>query len=129
MYSLTPCTRNSILAPKVNRGAITRRATLRVLLEYAERERARERERKIETSEASLPKHQLKIERETMMFSHEKLDVYQRAIEFLAMTANLIEGLPRGNASLADQLKRASLSISSNIAEGEKQTKTTNWRC
>ena len=47
-----------------------------------------------------------------------KLDVTSRAIEFL-MVANRICGrLPKGNADLADQLRRASQSIPQNIAEG-----------
>ncbi len=49
---------------------------------------------------------------------HENLDSYQAAIEFLALSAGLIEEVPRGYGSLSDQLKRASLSIPLNIAEG-----------
>ena len=51
------------------------------------------------------------------MLAYEKLDVYQCAIEFLAVSARIVEGLPRGNAGLADQLRRAALSIPLNIAE------------
>jgi hypothetical protein len=52
------------------------------------------------------------------MLHFQKLDVYQRAIEFLTL-ANRIRGrLPKGNADLADQLRRASQSIPQNIAEG-----------
>ena len=52
------------------------------------------------------------------MLHFQKLDVYQRAIEFLAL-ANRIRGrLPKGNADLADQLRRAAQSIPQNIAEG-----------
>jgi len=49
---------------------------------------------------------------------HEDLHSYQAAIEFLALAAGLIEAIPRGYAFLTDQLKRASLSIPLNIAEG-----------
>lgn len=49
--------------------------------------------------------------------SHEKMLVYQRATEFLAVALQLLEQLPRGNSSVADQLKRASISIPLNIAE------------
>ncbi len=49
---------------------------------------------------------------------HEDLDAYQAAIEFLAISARLVDQYPRGYASMADQLKRASLSIPLNIAEG-----------
>lgn len=50
--------------------------------------------------------------------SHEKLDVYQRAVEFLAIAMELIESIPSGNGTIVDQLKRASISVVLNIAEG-----------
>jgi four helix bundle protein len=50
--------------------------------------------------------------------SHEKLNVYQKAIEFLAIAIELIESIPSGNSTIIDQLKRASISIVLNIAEG-----------
>jgi four helix bundle protein len=53
-----------------------------------------------------------------MAFDHEKLDVYQLAIEFVARANDIIEQLPRGRGYLADQLQRAALSIVLNIAEG-----------
>ena len=53
-----------------------------------------------------------------MAFDHEKLDVYQLAIDFVAGANNLVESLPRGRGYLADQLQRAALSIVLNIAEG-----------
>jgi four helix bundle protein len=53
-----------------------------------------------------------------MPFDHEKLDVYQLAIEFVAKANDIIERLPRGRGYLADQLQRAALSIVLNIAEG-----------
>ena len=53
-----------------------------------------------------------------MAFDHEKLDVYQLAIEFLSRANDVIERLPRGRGYLADQLQRAALSIILNIAEG-----------
>ena len=46
------------------------------------------------------------------------MDVYRAAIEFLVLADNITEILPRGRAYLADQLRRAALSISLNIAEG-----------
>ena len=52
------------------------------------------------------------------MLSHEKLDVYQRSIEFLAAALQIAETIPRGQAALADQLRRAATSIPLNIAEG-----------
>ena len=53
-----------------------------------------------------------------MTFDHEKLDVYQVAIEFVAKANDIVEQLPRGRGYLADQLQRAALSIVLNIAEG-----------
>ena len=52
------------------------------------------------------------------MLDHEKLDVYQCSIEFLALPVQVIETLPKGYSALVDQLKRASWSIPLNIAEG-----------
>ena len=49
---------------------------------------------------------------------HEQLDAYQAAVEFLGLAAQVAEGFPRGYGGLADQLRRASLSIPLNIAEG-----------
>src|ERR1043166_1763447 len=51
-------------------------------------------------------------------FPHERLDVYRVAIDFLALSENIAIQLPRGRAYLADQLRRASLSVSLNVAEG-----------
>lgn len=51
-------------------------------------------------------------------FDHERLDVYQAAIEFVILIEQVIEGLPKGRAYLADQLQRASASVPLNIAEG-----------
>ena len=58
-----------------------------------------------------------KIER-TVLLDHEKLNVYQIAIEFVLLADEVIEHLPRGRAYLSDQLQRAALSIPLNIAEG-----------
>jgi len=51
-------------------------------------------------------------------FDHEKLDVYQAAMEFAILVEAVIKDLPRGRAYLADQLQRAGTSIPFNIAEG-----------
>lgn len=53
-----------------------------------------------------------------MEFLFEKLDVYQRAVEFASIVNQLAGKFPKGNYGIADQLKRASLSIPANIAEG-----------
>lgn len=44
--------------------------------------------------------------------------MYQAALDFIVVIKDTIEGLPRGNAYLADQLQRAGASIPLNIAEG-----------
>ena len=52
------------------------------------------------------------------MLSFQRLDVYQRAIAFLALASEIVEDLPRGHAERADQLIRAAESVVRNIAEG-----------
>jgi four helix bundle protein len=53
-----------------------------------------------------------------MQLDHERLDVYDLALEFLVLANGIVEGLPRGRSHLADQFTRASLSIVLNLAEG-----------
>lgn len=54
-----------------------------------------------------------------MSFKFESLDVWQRSIEFADAMFSLAEELPRKyQFSLGEQLRRASLSIPTNIAEG-----------
>lgn len=48
---------------------------------------------------------------------HEKLDVYQMSLQFIAWTLPRLEKLP-ANAAVRSQLDRASTSIPLNIAEG-----------
>jgi four helix bundle protein len=55
--------------------------------------------------------------RPTKRLSHENLRVYQIAIQFLGLAADIVDRLPKGHATLADQLRRASLSVPLNIAE------------
>jgi four helix bundle protein len=52
------------------------------------------------------------------VFGFQRLDVYRAATQFLASASRLIAQCPRGHSDLLDQLKRASLSIPLNIAEG-----------
>jgi four helix bundle protein len=52
-----------------------------------------------------------------MQLSHEKLDVYQKATEFLALSAQLLDAMPKGHKTLVDQLRRSALSVVLNIAE------------
>jgi len=54
-----------------------------------------------------------------MVFMFEKLEVYQRAVNFAERITVLTKSFPaQGHYHLVDQLRRASLSISLNIAEG-----------
>ena len=50
-------------------------------------------------------------------FDHEKLNVYQASIKFIAWATELISKV-KGKAAVKDQLDRASTSIPLNIAEG-----------
>ncbi len=54
-----------------------------------------------------------------MSFAFENLDVYQRSLNLVEQTENLLEKI-RGKtgAAIADQLSRAALSVALNIAEG-----------
>ncbi len=53
-----------------------------------------------------------------MAFAFEKLLVYQKAVDFADAVCEKTEHFTRGYGFLVDQLNRASLSISANIAEG-----------
>lgn len=53
-----------------------------------------------------------------MAFDHEKLDVYQLALDFVVQADDAIRQLPRGRGYIAEQLQRAALSVVLNIAEG-----------
>ena len=64
----------------------------------------------------------IRIKRRTMnpdetWFAHEKLDVYQEAIAFVAWLSNILDKLDR-IGDVKDQLDRASTSVVLNIAEG-----------
>jgi four helix bundle protein len=52
------------------------------------------------------------------MFGFQRLDVYKAAVGFLGLACKLLSKIPRGNADLSDQLRRAALSVPLNIAEG-----------
>ena len=51
-------------------------------------------------------------------FDHDKLDVYNVALDFVVLANDIVEQLPRGRGYLADQLQRAATSVPLNIAEG-----------
>ena len=54
--------------------------------------------------------------------SHGKLEVYQKSIQFLTLSAQVVANTPLGFAELCDQLKRAALSVPLNIAEASGRT-------
>jgi four helix bundle protein len=58
------------------------------------------------------------VDKGGMQLDHERLDVYDLALQCLVLANGIIEGLPRGRSHLADQVTRASLSIVLNLAEG-----------
>jgi four helix bundle protein len=53
-----------------------------------------------------------------MAFMFERLEVYQKAVDFADQIAALTESFPRGYGFIVDQLNRAALSIAANLAEG-----------
>jgi four helix bundle protein len=53
-----------------------------------------------------------------MSFMFEKLEVYQKAVDFADEIVVLGSDFPRGCYFLTDQLNRAALSIATNLAEG-----------
>ena len=63
-----------------------------------------------------------------MAFSFEKLLVYQKAVDFADIICDHTEQFERGYGFLADQLNRAALSISNNIAEGNGRFTKTDRR-
>jgi four helix bundle protein len=56
------------------------------------------------------------------------LDVYQAAVRFLPLATAIADGLPPRYASMAEQLRRAALSIPLNIAEGTGKTSRPDQR-
>ncbi len=53
-----------------------------------------------------------------MPFLFEKLDVYRKGVDFAHEVGILTDSFSRGNSYLADQLRRAAVSVPANIAEG-----------
>ena len=49
---------------------------------------------------------------------HERLDVYQCALRFVEISFGVLDRMPKGQSELVDQLRRATVSIPLNIAEG-----------
>jgi four helix bundle protein len=61
-----------------------------------------------------------------MAFAFEKLIVYQKAVDFADKICTATSQFPNGYYFLRDQLNRASLSISANIAEGGLLVRSNN---
>jgi len=59
-----------------------------------------------------------------MRFNFEKLEVYQDGIEFANKVYNITKSFPRNEIfGITNQIRRASISIPSNIAEGSSRGK------
>ena len=62
------------------------------------------------------------------MFNFEKLDVWQKAIDFADLVYNLTRNFPVDERfGLTNQMRRAAVSISSNIAEGTSRMSQTDF--
>ena len=62
------------------------------------------------------------------MFNFEKLDVWQKAIDFADLVYNLTRNFPADERfGLTNQMRRAAVSISSNIAEGTSRMSQTDF--
>jgi len=63
------------------------------------------------------------------MFNFEKLDVWQRSVTFAGAIYQTTAALPPTEKfGLTDQMRRAAVSISSNIAEGSSRHSRTEFR-
>jgi four helix bundle protein len=62
------------------------------------------------------------------MFNFEKLDVWQKAIDFADLVYNHTRGFPADERfGLTNQMRRAAVSVSSNIAEGTSRISQTDF--
>lgn len=62
------------------------------------------------------------------MFNFEKLDVWQKAIDFADLIYNCTQHFPADERfGLTNQLRRAAVSISSNIAEGSSRSSKNDF--
>jgi four helix bundle protein len=64
----------------------------------------------------------------TIMFNFEKLDTWQEAIDFADLIYRLTRTFPDGERfGLTSQMRRATVSISSNIAEGSSRSSRVDF--
>jgi four helix bundle protein len=62
------------------------------------------------------------------MFNFEKLDVWQKAIDFANLVYNETRAFPAEDRfGLTNQLRRAAVSVSSNIAEGSSRSSKSDF--
>ena len=62
------------------------------------------------------------------MFNFEKLDIWQKVIDFADLVYNETRGFPSEERfGLTNHLRRAAVSISSNIAEGSSRSSRTDF--
>jgi four helix bundle protein len=62
------------------------------------------------------------------MFNFEKLDIWQKAIDFADRIYNETRGFPADERfGLTTQMRRAAVSVSSNIAEGSSRTSKSDF--
>ena len=64
-----------------------------------------------------------------MISSYKDLDVWNKSMDLVVETYNLMKIMPRTEIySLCDQMKRAAVSIPSNIAEGQQRKSTKEFK-
>jgi four helix bundle protein len=63
------------------------------------------------------------------MFGFEKLDVWQKALEYAAIIYDVTRGFPEEERfGLTSQLRRSSVSVASNIAEGSSRSSNAEFK-
>ena len=59
---------------------------------------------------------------------HTDTRIYRKSLKLIRLSAQVIDGLPRGHAHLADQLRRAASSITLNFSEGAGKSSARDRR-
>ena len=63
------------------------------------------------------------------MFNFEKLEVWRKAVALAGLVYDYTKGFPRDERfGLTNQMRRAAVSISSNLAEGSSRSSKTDFR-